>query len=123
MTRRLAAVALAAVLAVGLVGCAESVTTGTVIDHHYEGPYSTTSLMCMSYGKYGCTSWVPLTTHHDESWWLTLQDCSKLDPEDRPPRTTQVRYEECEHGDVEVSSTDYANTRFGTWWPPLRGEG
>lgn len=117
---RLPAVAfgLCLLLAVTLLGCAESVTTGTVIDHHYEGPYETTTLICAGYDRNGlCQFYMPLTQHHDESWWLTLQNCENLDPEDRPPRTTQVRYEDCRHGDVRVDATTYAETRFGSWWP------
>ena len=92
---------------------AENISEGTIIDKGYVGPSEYTSMMCVSYGKFGCQAYVPLTIHEDEYWWVDLQDCTDTDH----PMTTQMRYDDCKHGRQHVSSTVYAEARPGSWYP------
>lgn len=115
----IALVLVLATISLGTTGCVdEGIDQGHIINKGYEGPSESTSLMyvCYAYGQYGCTSgtYVPFTTHHDEYWWLDLQDCTEH-PE--IPTTTQNYYDECKHGRVRVSADMYVNADRGTYYP------
>lgn len=136
---RFISVAIALFMAAFLFGCADpGIHEGTVIDKSVEGAYDTTSRYCVmsvnvsngtissGYGGYGmgggtsiCTLWDETTTHHPETYWLELQDCSEH-PE--IPTTTQIKYDECKHGRVDVDITIYSNAVIGRPYPLLTGD-
>lgn len=130
--RKILAILAIVAFATLVLGCAEpGITEGRVIDKGYEGPYETTSYYYQCYAYSFSTfngfststcsvgAYVPITTYHDESWWLELQDCVEH-PE--IPLTTHIRYDECKHGRVEVSSTVYVEADIGYPYPFLEGD-
>lgn len=59
-----------------LAGCSSRgpLTSGVVIGHEHNGAYDSTTMICSIYGKYGCTLYVPITTHHNEAWRVHLRE-------------------------------------------------
>lgn len=84
------------VAAVSFLLTACGITSGEIIDKHYEAPYSYTTMQCIVYGKYGCTGYMPITHHVDEKWVFTLEN------------------KEGDTGDLAVSKQDYDNVPIGT---------
>lgn len=139
MENRMSRIAVAVVFAAFLFGCADpGIQEGMVIDKEIEGAYDTTSRYCVmsvnvrngtvsgGYGSFGggygtsvCTLWDETTTHHPETYWLILQDCSEH-PE--IPSTTHIKYDECKHGRVGVDITTYSNAQIGRPYPLLTGD-
>lgn len=89
--------ALIAIVALALVtACGPSLSAGKVVQRSYDDPDDWTSLQCISYGKYGCTAWMPANHHDGPHWYLTLEGI----PEDG---------DETIQDNIEVSET-YWNT-------------
>lgn len=96
---------LLALLAVGLflAGCS-SISEGYITEKNHQDAYTTTTLICASYGKYGCTSWIPSVVHHPESWWFSLVENTGASIDQKDPKTGWVyvgpqTFEEYEVGD------------------------
>jgi hypothetical protein len=85
------------VTAVTFLLSACGITSGEVIDKHYEEPYFYTTSVCSGYNAQGyCIVWVPITSHVDEKWVFTLKSS------------------EGKTGDLDVSKEDYDNVPLGT---------
>lgn len=93
-TRRLAAaLTLGAIVLAGITACG-SPDHGIVHDKRHEDAYVYTTQLCTSYGKYGCTVWIPQLHHVPASWALDV-------------------YNGDEHGWREVSQQLYDATQVG----------
>lgn len=82
-----------------LVGC-ETITEGTVVDKGYEEAYTTTHMQCSAYNKQGfCTVQVPITTHHDEEWWIEISQETADGTKSSKREVTEDYYNQVEMGD------------------------
>lgn len=101
-TRRWTA-ALAVATAV-LVGCSNPPKSGEVTAKSYEKAYDYYTQMCVVYGKYGCTMYMPLLNHEPEHWLLEVRDDA-----------------DAEHvGNVEVNADIWQRYNVGSHWPDPR---
>lgn len=91
-------------LAVGLTGCAHPPTIGTVTSKKFSPSYTWTELVCIQYGKYGCSMWMPF--NHTEPDAYTL--CLRRDAQDT---------EHDETGCWDTDPTTYARYRVGAHYP------
>jgi len=85
--------AVAALAALVLTGCS-SISSGTVTGKEYSPAYTTTSLQCYSFGKAGCTMWMPVVHYWPATYQLDLRNGSKT-------------------GWVDVDARTYAQERVG----------
>lgn len=96
MLLRGAAATGAMILAVLLAGCTV-VTAGEITAKDHRDAYTTTTLVCASYGKNGaCTLWTPLVQQHPERWVFELTD---EEGNSGTVSVTELPYEEREVGD------------------------
>jgi hypothetical protein len=80
-----------------LLAACSGISSGKIIDKHYEEPYYYTTSVCSGYSSKGyCIVWVPIIHHVDEKWVFTLEN------------------EEGKTGDLAVSKQDYDNVPLGT---------
>lgn len=56
-----------------LTGCS-SISTGRVTAKEHTASYQYTVMICASYGKYGCTVWMPIVDTAPEEWKLELKN-------------------------------------------------
>lgn len=69
--KRIAALALLA----GLMACGgeeDKLTEGEVVEKSYDDPDTWTTTICVAYGKYGCSVWVPQQQSDGPHWFLTV---------------------------------------------------
>lgn len=59
-----------------LTGCS-AISSGYITKKVYEPPYSYTTMQCVVFGKYGCTSYMPITHTNPEHWRLDLKNRDK----------------------------------------------
>lgn len=80
-----------------LLTACSGISSGTVIEKHYEGPYTYSTQQCAGYNANGgCTVWIPIFHHVDEQWVVTLEN------------------KEGDKGTVEVEKKDYDSIEIGT---------
>jgi uncharacterized protein YceK len=70
-------ITLGAIAMLALAGCS-AIDSGTITQKDHHDDYYTTTMSCAAYSKQGfCTLYVPITTHHPESWRFDLTEGDK----------------------------------------------
>lgn len=108
MRGRLAAVAGAALLLL-LTGCASPIAEGYITEKNYKEAYSTTTLYCSMYGKYGCTLWQNQTNYYPESWWFSIVESGD-----------RVEKGEPKTGWVYVGPETFDSYEVGDYYEPVK---
>jgi hypothetical protein len=104
MIRRIGLVAAATLLA--LAGCSDPPTSGTVTHKQYSAAYDYITYMCITYGQYGCTSYMPIFNHMPASYQICVDGTDKHGKQ--------------ASGCIEMDPASYATYREGDHYPKDR---
>ena len=66
-----------AVVALAATGCSSPPSKGVVYDKNRFPPYEDILMICVAYGRYGCTFWTTEPIWHPAEWQLCLRDKDK----------------------------------------------